>query len=118
MGGSSPTPFPTLFQSSEDEIRSGLEGSMRKRAVLLSHSPPRGHLDKTFIGTHVGSTAIADAVERYRPVLVVCGHIHEARGVERDEHTVYVNPGKAAMGYAAIVDVGTSVDIKMLENGD
>jgi Icc-related predicted phosphoesterase len=31
-------------------------------------------------GQHLGSQALADAIERIRPPLAVCGHIHESWG--------------------------------------
>jgi Icc-related predicted phosphoesterase len=44
------------------------------------HSPPRGHVDQSGAGDHLGSTAILEAIERTRPRLAVCGHIHESWG--------------------------------------
>jgi hypothetical protein len=51
--------------------------------VLVSHTPPRSHLDRTILDAQVGSTALLDAVHRARPRLLVCGHVHEARGASR-----------------------------------
>ncbi len=51
-------------------------------AVLVVHSPPRGHCDRSAAGEHLGSTAILEAIEAKRPRLAVCGHIHEAWGQE------------------------------------
>lgn len=48
--------------------------------VLISHGPPYRACDHTWDGGHVGSTALAAAVKRVRPRLVVCGHIHHAAG--------------------------------------
>lgn len=41
----------------------------------------------------VGSTAVREAIEEYQPLAVLCGHIHEARGVIRIGRTVVINPG-------------------------
>jgi Icc-related predicted phosphoesterase len=35
---------------------------------------------------------------------VVCGHIHEARGISHMGKTVIVNPGPASIGNAAILE--------------
>lgn len=51
-------------------------------AVLIVHSPPSGHCDRSGSGEHLGSTAILEAIEAKRPKLAVCGHIHEAWGSE------------------------------------
>jgi Icc-related predicted phosphoesterase len=50
-------------------------------AVLVSHSPPAGHVDEAF-GRRLGSHALLRAVQRVRPALVLCGHIHQAWGQE------------------------------------
>ncbi len=49
-------------------------------AVLVVHSPPKGHCDRSSAGDHLGSEAIAAAIERTQPPLAVCGHIHESWG--------------------------------------
>jgi len=46
-------------------------------AVLVLHSPPKGHVDKG-----LGSESILEAIERIRPPVAVCGHIHECWGHE------------------------------------
>jgi Icc-related predicted phosphoesterase len=45
------------------------------RGVLVSHSPPFGHVDG-HEGQHLGSRSVLDAIIRSKPMLVVCGHIH------------------------------------------
>lgn len=45
--------------------------------VLISHGPPRGYLDKTFLGESVGSYSLLEAINKVKPSLVICGHIHE-----------------------------------------
>jgi Icc-related predicted phosphoesterase len=46
-------------------------------AVLVLHSPPKGHCDGGF-----GSRALLAAIEEHQPPLAVCGHIHEFWGCE------------------------------------
>lgn len=113
LGGSSPTPFGTPFELSEAEIREGLEPILVEDAILATHSPPYGHVDTTPTSDHLGSRSIQELVEAYRPRAVLCGHIHEARGVDRDGTTV-VNPGPAMNGYAAVVDVDEGVEVTLL----
>jgi Icc-related predicted phosphoesterase len=93
LGGGIPTtPWGWSFDLSEEEAARALD-ACPDRAVLVLHSPPRGHLDGT-AGTHLGSTAILSAIERTRPPLAVCGHIHECWGMEsRLGATRLVNPG-------------------------
>ena len=70
------TPFGAWsFDLSEAEARPLLEGCP-EGAVLVTHSPPLGHVDVAGQGDHLGSRAVLEVVERKRPRLVVCGHIH------------------------------------------
>lgn len=49
--------------------------------VLISHTPPFGFCDKNNNGEHTGSRALFDRMAELPCLqLVVCGHIHEARG--------------------------------------
>jgi Icc-related predicted phosphoesterase len=70
------TPWDWSFDLTEDEAGARL-ASCPEGAVMVLHSPPRGHVDKG-----LGSEAILEAVERKRPPLAVCGHIHECWGGE------------------------------------
>lgn len=82
------TPWDWSFDLTEEEAEGKL-ASMPEGAVLLSHSPPKGHVDKGF-----GSEAVLRAVEEKRPRAVLCGHIHEEWGGEsRIGETVVRNLG-------------------------
>jgi Icc-related predicted phosphoesterase len=112
MGGSSPTPFHTLFEVSEDEIRKTLEPLMQPDAILVTHDAPRGHLDSVPGAGHVGSVAIKEVVEKFSPTLSIFGHLHENPGVQREE-TVYINLGGGMFGRYALIDTETGeVDLK------
>ena len=70
------TPFGDWsFDLGEDEARV-LLADCPERAVLVTHSPPHGHVDVAGQGNHLGSRAVLEAVTSARPRLVVCGHIH------------------------------------------
>lgn len=113
LGGSNPTPFNTPFELSEEEIEKALEGmvcSAEKAEdcgtiVLLTHAPPHGVRDELPFG-HVGSEAISKFVDRVD--LIVCGHIHEAKGIEKVGKTVVVNPGEACKGSCALITIEES----------
>jgi hypothetical protein len=70
-----------------------------RKLILVIHSPPwNTGLDVLFDGTHVGSRAVRSFIEKYRPLLVLHGHIHESPEVSGIwiEHlgpTVCINPG-------------------------
>lgn len=53
--------------------------------ILVSHQPPYGHVDRAFsYGAgrvdHLGSPQLLATIERVRPKLVICGHIHNGHG--------------------------------------
>jgi Icc-related predicted phosphoesterase len=73
------TPWDWSFDLSDEEAAERLE-PCPEGAVLVVHSPPQGHCDRSSAGDHLGSHAIVDIIARRQPPLVVCGHIHEAWG--------------------------------------
>ncbi len=84
-----------------------------KECIFLLHQPPYGILDD--VGTrHIGSEGIRKAVFDAKPKFVISGHVHEARGYLKTESTLFVNPGPAKSGYAALVDTD-NFSVRMLE---
>ncbi len=116
LGGSNPTPFNTPFELSEEEINENmcelLEG-IDGRIVLLSHAPPKNTLDKLPFG-NVGSEALAEVLGKCD--LVVCGHIHEARGSARENGCLVVNPGQASEGEAAVVTINDEISVEFIDS--
>lgn len=80
LGGGVPvTPWDWSFDLTEEEARQELAGCP-DGCVLAVHSPPRGHVDTSSGGEHLGSVAILEAITAKRPRVALCGHIHEAWG--------------------------------------
>ena len=77
------TPWDWSFDLDEDQAAEKLAGCPED-AVLVVHSPPKGHCDQSSSGDHLGSQAILEAIEAKRPRIAVCGHIHEAWGAESE----------------------------------
>jgi Icc-related predicted phosphoesterase len=74
------TPFGSWsYDLTEDEARELLAGCP-PRAVVVTHSPPKGAVDRSGRGASLGSLAVLEIIERTDPRLVVCGHIHESAG--------------------------------------
>jgi len=90
LGGGVPvTPWDWSFDLSEEEAEAKL-ASCPDGAVLVLHSPPKGHVDDG-----MGSEAILRAIEARRPPLAVCGHIHQCWGEEAHvgpTHVVNLGP--------------------------
>lgn len=115
----------TMYELSEDEIaaslgagRGQLTPPQPEREVVLSHTPPRGtRLDRTRRGEHVGSVAVRQFIDLVQPALVLCGHIHEARGIDRLGATTIVNCGPAFDGQYAVAEIQADVQVELRDAG-
>jgi len=115
LGGSNPTIFNTPFEMSEEEIMESLRPVMEKGMVLVTHCPPFGVHDLVVGNRHTGSTAIKTLVEEFRPIAVLSGHIHEARGILKQDGCLYLNPGAAKDGYSAILELNGEPRAELME---
>ena len=115
FGGSNPTIFDTPCEFTEEEISENLERISKEGMILMVHAPAYGINDQIPSGLSVGSKAILDICKKYRPKVVLSGHIHEAFGRQDVDGTIYVNPGPARDGRAAIMTVdGGKIDIRII----
>ena len=99
LGGGVPvTPFGDWsFDLSEEQAAKLLE-ACPDRAVLVSHSPPKGLVDRSSSGQSLGSMAVRDLIIQKKPVLVVSGHIHASAGRSATlNETPVVNAGPAGI---------------------
>lgn len=96
LGGGIPvTPWDWSYDIEEADAEA-LLADLPEGAILVVHSPPKGHCDEAGGGLSLGSKAILAAIEEKQPVLTVCGHIHESWGKEsRVGKTEIVNLGPA-----------------------
>ena len=97
LGYSSPTPFNTPGEYSENELAARLAKFEELHPlVMICHAPPRDTaLDRIRDGVHGGSRSVRDFVDRCQPEYLFCGHIHEAEGAEvQMEKTRARNVGK------------------------
>lgn len=92
------------YDSLENDFK---EISKCEQKVLVSHFPPQNtKVDEIFSGEHIGSEVLRDLIADKKPDLVICGHIHEARGTDKIGKTLVVNPGALCEGYAALIELG------------
>jgi Icc-related predicted phosphoesterase len=93
-GGIPTTPFGSWSWDFSEAQAETLLADCPAGAVLITHSPPKGAVDRDSSGRSRGSTAIQDAILRAQPRLVVCGHIHASAGkTETIGSTPIVNAG-------------------------
>jgi Icc-related predicted phosphoesterase len=97
LGGGVPvTPFGSWSYDLSEEQAAALLAACPTGCVLVSHSPPKGAVDVNSRGRSLGSVAVRDAIERVRPRLVICGHIHASAGQQ------------AVIGPSVVVNAGPS----------
>lgn len=77
--------------------------------VLVSHHPPKGVLDRTFIGLHAGLKELWDIIKYFKPRLHLFGHIHESPGYKEIEGVLFVNPGPLARGRYAVIEYESGI---------
>ncbi|MBI4549063.1 MAG: metallophosphoesterase [Ignavibacteriae bacterium] len=114
------SPLLTPYEISEEEIARRIQRGYNqvKNAsvkIFAPHAPPYGtKVDIVHSGIHAGSTAVRDFIENEKPDIVVCGHIHEARGQDTVEGSKIVNCGPASNGYYVLISLEKEVKIMNL----
>jgi len=115
-GGLFDNPGRVLY--SEEQIMESIAPLLQKEknAILATHMPPKDTaLDLTAGGMHVGSISIREAIEKFRPRLHLCGHIHEAAGEIKIGKTRCINIGPAKEGSALLLDLGKNISYKRIK---
>ena len=82
--------------------------------IVVVHQPPRGAQDTLYNGESSGSVSLRRFVEEYQPDLLLCGHIHEARGVGFIGTTRIVNVGELRQGFAALIEIGDEITVNWI----
>jgi Icc-related predicted phosphoesterase len=113
------SPLHTPYEVPEEELGRRAEAGLAdldgaRVRIFCPHSPPYDTAcDRLRDGRHVGSRALRDFVDREQPDLLLCGHIHEARGLDDVGRTRVVNPGPVASGHYALVEAGDDVSVEL-----
>ncbi len=84
------------------------------RLIMVTHPPPHNtRVDHNDSGKHVGSTSVRAWMEKTQPILIVSGHIHEARGLDEWQHTKIINCGPSKQGYYAVAEIDEHVKVEL-----
>ncbi len=72
---------------SEEEIFSLLKKGFdkikdTKKKIMITHIHPTGTKMEKFSNFVPGSEAVREAVKKLKPDILICGHVHEAAGIE------------------------------------
>lgn len=117
VGFSTPTPWKTPREISDDELAAMIEKSVSQlpdtsKAIFNFHDPPNDSTLDTcpeldwstdppspimkagqVVMHGAGSKAVRKAIEKYQPMLGLHGHIHESMAVAKIGRTTVINPG-------------------------
>jgi Icc-related predicted phosphoesterase len=117
VGLSNPTPWKTPREVSDEELGSKIEAMVTKvpemtKAIFNFHAPPKDSTLDTCpmldwskdppqqisqggqpVLYGAGSSAVRSAIEKYKPMLGLHGHIHESQSVAKIGRTTCINPG-------------------------
>jgi len=93
----------------------------KKELIFLTHDVPYNcKLDKInnskspIDGYHIGDETYREFIEKYQPILHICGHMHENQGKIKIGKTLVVNPGFGQKGQFAIIDL-PSLKVKFVK---
>ena len=100
----------------EEMIKKSLrETAKGKNLVLVTHVPPKNSsLDFTAFRRHIGSKSIRNIIEERKPLVHLCGHIHEAFGEEKINKTLSINAGAVKDGRALMLYLEREIHFKRL----
>ena len=112
VGWSNPTPWQTHREEPDEDLGRRIEAVASQvkdpaNAVFAFHVPPYGSgldeapeltkdLRPAYAGRSlvpVGSKSVLAAIEKYKPLLGLHGHIHEGKGLRKYGRTLCLNPG-------------------------
>jgi len=74
------TPFGDWSCDLAEDDAAALLDRCQGADILITHSPPKGLVDRSSTGLSIGSVAVREAIERIAPQLVLCGHVHDCWG--------------------------------------
>ena len=89
-----------LHAVTEEEIYTMLKQGFEKikhlpKKVMVTHVHPAGTKMEQFSHFIKGSIGVRKAIEAFQPDIVICGHVHEAEGIEEKiGRTTVINVGK------------------------
>ncbi len=109
LGYSTPTPFMTPSEVSEDMLAQWLEKGYEQvkhfpKLILVAHDPPYGSKAARLpTGENVGNKPVLEFINRVQPDICLTGHIHEADSEDFIGKTKILNPGMLCMGGYVVI---------------
>lgn len=105
LSGTVPLPFRNRVRFFEKNLMEKIMPMVDSQTVLVVHTPPWEGCDQVAGRFHSGSKQVRALIEKTRPRLVICGHIHEAAGVEALGDTLVVNCALPKTGKGMMIEM-------------
>lgn len=105
LSGTVPLPFRNKVRFFEKSLMNKAHPMIDSQTVFVVHTPPRGCLDEVAGRFHSGSKMVRDLVDKTQPRLLICGHIHEAAGIDKIGETTVVNCGMPGNGKGMMIEL-------------
>ncbi|MFO0815508.1 MAG: metallophosphoesterase [Gemmatales bacterium] len=94
--------FDWAFNLAEPELETKWRLIPERTDILVLHGPPYRHGDRNSKGEHTGSPSLLTRIREIQPKLVICGHIHEARGEYRVAGSRILNVSQLDLRYQPV----------------
>ena len=110
---------PARYYHRENEVYETLAAAYHYIAdarikIVIVHQPPWGAQDTLYNGESSGSVSLRRFAEDYQPDLMLCGHIHEARGECLIGSTRIINVGELRRGFAALIEIADKITVNWI----
>lgn len=92
-----------------------------KTDILVLHYPPKGIFDvikdkkNPYSGGSAGIKFFREGILKFKPKLVLCGHMHEYQGAKKLGKSIVINPGDAEKGKYAIIDYDKDIRVRFVK---
>jgi len=116
VSGCIPIPFSSRICLNQVRVIKKLKPLIKSNSVLVAHPPPWGTLDEVFGRFHAGCHSLEKAIKICRPMIMICGHIHESCGSVLIGKTLVVNCalGRHRAGAMIELDKDNNLKVEML----
>ena len=109
------TEITDKLKINENSILKNLDELVGNSTILVTHVPPFGLQDKIFIGLNSGSKNLRNIIDKFKPLIVLCGHIHENPGFIKYKQTIVINCSMGKKGSGSIIEIDKKIKVKMLD---
>jgi len=103
LSGTVPVPFRSRIGFRQRHLFDRVAPLIDGQTVLVVHPPPFGVQDRFLRRLHAGSRMVYDLMEKRKPRVLICGHIHEDAGTVCAGSTLVVNCSMARFGNGALI---------------